>query len=156
MKILVLFFVLVSCASSEESVSPSFSARGANADALGSPIFNTWKLESFEDNKIIKYEISLEIKPDRNEKGLFSLTGKSIVNFYYAFFEADFSKNTLKIDAISSTKIGASLTSEATFEKEYWEKLMAVEKFEVSADKTKMTLFLPVITKKKLNFQISK
>jgi hypothetical protein len=156
MKILVLLFVLVSCASSEESVSPSFAATGANSDASLSPIFNTWKLVSFEDSKTIKYEISLEIKPVRNEKGLFAITGKSTVNFYYAFFEADFLKSTLKIDGVSGTKIGTLLASEANFEKDYWERLAAVEKFEVSADKTRMTLFLPDITKKKLNYQISK
>ncbi len=156
MKILVLFFVLVSCASSEDNVSPSLKVSMANSDASISPIFNTWKLVSFEDNKAVKFDVILEIKPERNEKGLFTITGKSTVNFYYAFFEADFAKNALKINGVSGTKIGTSLASEATFEKEYWERLAAVEKFEVSSDRTKMTLFLPDITKKKMNFQISK
>lgn len=156
MKILILLFVLVSCTSSDESVSPNFAAIGANSDTSLSPIFNTWKLVSFEDSKAIKYEISLEVKPIKNDKGLFTITGKSTVNFYYAFFEADFLKNTLKMDGVSGTKIGTLLASEATFEKDYWERLAAVEKFEISADKTKMTLFLPDNTKKKLNYQISK
>ena len=156
MKILVLFFVLVSCSSSQDTISPSFAANRANSDALVSPIFKTWKLVSFEDNKAIKYDVSLEIKPERNEKGLFTITGKSTVNFYYAFFEADFVKSTLKIDRVSGTKIGSLISAETTFETEYWERLAAVEKFEVSVDKTKMTLFLPETTKKKLNFQISK
>jgi META domain len=152
--IYTFFSVLVfftSCKSDKDTVTPYGLNDKLYALDASNPVFSIWKLSTFEDNKKIDHDVSIELKAERNESGQFKISGKCAVNFYYATFSIDPSQKTIKIEKIAGTLIGGNLVN-SLFEQNYLDRLSLVEKYELSPDFKKITLFLPEKTKQKLIF----
>jgi META domain len=145
----LVFFT--SCKGDKESIAPYGLNDKSSALDASNPVFSTWKLSSFEDNKKIEHDVSIELKAERNESGQFKISGKCAVNFYYASFSIDPSQKTIKIEKIAGTLIGGNLVN-SLFEQNYLDRLSLVEKYELSPDFKKITLFLPEKTKQKIVF----
>jgi heat shock protein HslJ len=114
--------------------------------ASRSSIYSKWKLVSYETNKKISYDVVLEFKNEKNEKGSNIVSGKSSINFYQADFVTE--NNKLKISNLIMTQIGGS--SEAMkFEDDYLKRLVEVTNFNISDE----TLILSS-TKQKMTFKL--
>lgn len=87
-----------------------------------------WQLFEYETNEKIPYQIVLEFKNEKNEKGNWTLSGKSSVNFYQADY--DFTGQKIKISNLIVTEIAGNLTA-TTFEEKYLERLLLVSDFSV-------------------------
>ncbi|MBP6620036.1 MAG: META domain-containing protein [Leadbetterella sp.] len=124
--VLILFLMLNAC-KSDDAISPSDNYTAGLASR--SSIYSKWKLVSFENNQKINYEVVLEFKNEKNEKGSQILSGKSIINFYQADFIIDGSK--LVISNLSMTEIAGNASATA-FEMEYLKRLSETTNFNIS------------------------
>ena len=119
---LVLVVSIISCKKAGE-VTPNSATLGLTDR---SELYSKWILKSTENTSKINYEVVLELKNERNEKGNFILNGKSSVNFYSAEFVINDKKIT--ISNIVSTKISGDSNS-INFENDYFKRLSEVETF---------------------------
>ncbi|MCP9753848.1 META domain-containing protein [Lacihabitans sp. CCS-44] len=126
--LLILFLMLNACKSGD-AISPDDSYTIGLASR--SSIHSKWKLVSFENNQKINYEVVLEFKAERNEKGRQILSGKSSINFYQADFIIENSK--LVISNLSKTEIAGNASAEA-FEAEYLKRLSETTNFNISSE----------------------
>ncbi|WP_255036149.1 META domain-containing protein [Lacihabitans soyangensis] len=124
--VLILFLMLNGC-KSDDAISPDDNYIAGLASK--SSIYAKWKLVSFENNQKINYEVVLEFKPEKNEKGSQILSGKSSINFYQADFIIDGSK--LAINNLSVTEIAGNPSATA-FETEYLKRLSETTNFKTS------------------------
>lgn len=92
-------------------------------------IFGKWKLLENKLNTKFPYEIILELKNEKNEKGKYVLSGKSSINFYQASFTIN--DNYITIGSISVTEISGNALAK-NFEEEYLRTLSEVNHFEIS------------------------
>ncbi|WP_255069597.1 META domain-containing protein [Lacihabitans sp. LS3-19] len=134
MKYLIIILFAVSTISCKKDA--DMAPNGATPSfTYQSPLFSKWILNSNESKAKINYEIVLDLKNEKNEKGNFILNGKSSINFYSAEFVVNDKKIT--ISNILSTEIAGD--SKATsFENDYIKRLSEVESF--SIDQGMLTL----------------
>ena len=138
MKKLVVFLMasslyLVSC-ESEKIDAPS-----ASYDALrASSLLGQWKFKSYADGKTSKYDVTLEIKNEEENK--VTINGRSSVNFYFADAELDEAKRTIKFPVLGSTKIAGAPDANA-FEMTYYESLRNVDRYDFK-DKNTLVFYL--------------
>ena len=76
-------------------------------------LHSKWQLVEYETNEKIPYQIVLEFRNEKNEKGNWTLSGKSSVNFYQADY--DFTGQKIKISNLIVTEIAGNLAA-TTFE----------------------------------------
>jgi hypothetical protein len=152
---LVLIAVLAFECKSEE-LAPSDVNEASFASATGRILypFGRYKLSAFENNPSIIYNVDLEIKNEKDSEGFFIINGQCNANFYFAKFEADFVKQTVKINGIASTKIGGTY-NELLFEKDYLERMSKVVSYQFSLDGTKL-IFLLSEKNQKMIFDVNK
>lgn len=141
---------LFSCKSAVEAIDPGSKLNGYASNS--NVFFTKWKLANYENNTQIKYDISIEFKPEVSEKGIYKLNGKSAINFYFASFKLNNPNNEITISDINVTEIAGKLDDQK-FEDDYLERLSNVTKYEISNGV--LTLYLPEKTKKKLIFKIT-
>ncbi len=93
-------------------------------------LFGPWKFKGYSDGKVPPYDVTLEFK---NEGRKNTLNGRSSVNFYFADFEINDAKTTMKIGVLGSTKIAG--TPEANqFEAIYYERFRNIARYEFKND----------------------
>jgi heat shock protein HslJ len=119
---LVLVVSIISCKKAGE-VTPKSATLGLTDH---SELYSKWILKSTENTSKINYEVVLELKNERNEKGNFILNGKSSVNFYSAEFVLNDKKITIS-DMLSTQIAGDSKAT--NFENDYFKRLSEVETF---------------------------
>jgi heat shock protein HslJ len=91
-------------------------------------LHSKWQLVEYETNEKIPYQIVLEFRNEKNEKGNWTLSGKSSVNFYQADY--DFTGQKIKISNLIVTEIAGNLAA-TTFEEKYLDRLLQVSDFSV-------------------------
>ena len=120
--------------------------------ANSSVIYSQWKLVDFKGNTNFKYDVSVEFKADKNEKGFQVLNGKSSINFYLANFKINELKKEISISELIVTQI-AGKEEERKFEDDYLKALQEVEKYEIKENL--LTLYLSGNTGKNIKFKLS-
>jgi hypothetical protein len=158
--ITALFFIAgMTACSKGDSVSPNSDYQGLGSvnNGKGGVLapFGTWKMIGYEDNVVTPYDISIEIKNEKNEIGQYIINGKSHVNFYFAFFRSDFEKRTMAVFGVGGTKIKGS-AEDMRYEEDYWLKLSKVERYEISDNGQTLTLHLPEKDKQKITYKLIK
>ncbi|CAH0996878.1 hypothetical protein EMA8858_03013 [Emticicia aquatica] len=141
--ILVSSLLLASCSKQViETHNASFSSL-STIDLIGQ-----WTFKGYSDGKTPAFDVTLEIK---DEEGKYILNGRSSVNFYFASFETDESKKTIKLSAIGSTKIAGSIEANQ-FEAIYYERLHKIERYEFK-DKNTLLFYLSNPAKEIMYFE---
>lgn len=135
MKYLIFIYFLVALISCKKDADMAPNGGATPSYSYQSPLFSKWILNNTESNTKINYNVVLELKNEKNEKGNFILNGKSSINFYSADFLVNDKKIT--ISNILSTEIAGD--SKATsFENDYLKRLSEVETY--SIDQGMLTL----------------
>lgn len=135
MKTLVVLIAIVCLGCASDSLEPSTNLYGTESP------FGKWKFERFGDNEAFPYDVTLEVKNETNHMGQYQISGKAAVNFYYASFDIDVDKKTLVLYGIGSTKVAGDAQA-TSFEKKYYEVLVAANRYELSNNGETLTLFL--------------
>lgn len=99
-------------------------------------IYTKWQLLGFETGERIPYEVVLEFKTEKNEKGRNILSGKSSINFYQADFSLN--NNKITIDNLTMTEIAGN-TKAMALEKEYFKRLSETTNFSIANEKLTLT-----------------
>lgn len=115
--------------------------------------FGQWQLVSYSDGKKVPYEVSLEIKNETDEKGHYIISGKSNVNFYFSTCSIDNNQKKIMLYGVGSTKISGT-TEEIEFETNYYQLLGSVERYELSNNNNRLTLYLSERTNQYLVFSL--
>ena len=147
----VVLYTLSSCQKNTSNIEPQACCGQQNLSIQSSGIFGNWRFVRYEGQKPSKYVISMEIKDERNSQGLYQLSGKSPVNFYFSSFALDKQKGEIKLEGIGGTKM-AGPQEDMQAEYEYWQKLAAVSSFRLSDDAQTLTFSLPAPQTDKLVF----
>lgn len=116
--------------------------------------FKKWKLASYETRKALNFNVIMELKPEKNEKGFYILNGKSTINFYYAGFEYNTDNKTFSIKDISVTEI-AGAKADQEIETDFLTRLAKIGKYEISEDNKTLTLISTGNSPQKMYFVIS-
>lgn len=118
-------------------------------DALrASNLLGQWRLKSYSNGQVSKYDVSLEFKM---EEGKIKMNGQSSVNFYSADAEIDETNKTLKVLVLGTTKIAG--TPEANeFEMAYYENLKNIERYDFK-DKNTLVFYLAGASKETMYFE---
>ncbi len=147
----VVLHTLSSCQKNTSTIEPQdcCSQQDLSIQSLG--IFGNWRFVRYEGQKPSKYVISMEIKDEVNSQGLYQLSGKSQVNFYFSSFTLNKQKGEIKLEGIGGTKM-AGPQEDMQAEYEYWQKLAAVSSFRLSDDLQTLTFSLPAPQTDKLVF----
>lgn len=141
-----IIFLVVNACKSDDAISPD---KNYTFDLAASNIlYSKWTLVSYESNKKINYDVVLQFKNEKNEKGTNIVTGKSSINFYQADFIAE--NNKMTISNLIMTQIAGN-TEARTFETDYLKRISEVTNYSISDE----TLFL-TSTKHKMTFKINK
>jgi hypothetical protein len=117
--------------------------------------FGTWKMVAYENNITTSYDVSIEIKNEKNETGQYIINGKGPLNFYFAFFTSEFEKRTMVVTGVGGTKIKGS-AEDVAFEEDYWNRLSKVERYEVLNNGQTLVLHLPEKENKKITYKFIK
>jgi heat shock protein HslJ len=117
------------------------------------PLFGKWRMVSYADNKQIPFDVTIELKNEKDSSSRYIITGKSPLNFYFSTFDIDDTKNSITVYDIQSTKIGGS-TSSVSFEKEYYELLTKIKSYEISNNGETLKLILPVIENQHITYKL--
>ncbi len=117
--------------------------------------FGTWKLVGYEDGKTTPYEINIAFKNEKNELGQYLIDGKSTVNFYFAYFTADFEKRTIELYGVGGTQIKGG-AAEMAYEENYWIRLSKVVRYEITDDSQTLILHSPEKDKQKITYKLIK
>lgn len=124
-----IIFLLINACKSDDALGPD---KNYSFDLAARNIFySKWKLVSYESNKKIKYDVILEFKNEKNEKGINIVSGKSSINFYQADFVTD--NNKLKISNLIMTLIGGSPEAR-DFEDDYLRRIVEVTNYSISGE----------------------
>lgn len=99
-------------------------------------------MESYSDGQKIPYDVTLELKPEKDSLGRYIIYGKSPLNFYFSTFELDFNTKAIEVFDIQITKVEGEADA-LLFETKYYETLSKVNHYELSSDGKLMTLLLP-------------
>ncbi|SOE21336.1 hypothetical protein SAMN06298216_1807 [Spirosomataceae bacterium TFI 002] len=155
----ILFIAVLAFGCKSEDLGPSndfYEYEASFASATGRILypFGRYKLAALENNSNIIYNVDLEIKNEKDSEGFFIINGQCNANFYFAKFEADFVKQTVRINGVASTKIGGTY-NELLFEKDFLERLSKVTSYQFSVDGTKLIFLLPT-NDQKLIFDLNK
>lgn len=132
--IIFLFFVLVFSCKSDDTIGPD-QDRLVGLSVKNS-IYTKWQLLGFETGERIPYEVVLEFKTEKNEKGRNILSGKSSINFYQADFSLN--NNKITIDNLTMTEIAGN-TKAMALEKEYFKRLSETTNFSIANEKLTLT-----------------
>ena len=124
------------------------SCNSAKVDAVSTDaIFGKWKFKSTGDGIISPFDVSMEIKTDKDANGFYTVSGHSSVNFYFAGMTFNASKKTIKFSNIGSTQISGSVAAN-TFESDFFAYLAKVESYEMK-DSNTLQLNMPSDAKAK-------
>ena len=119
-------FLVAACAEKVIESADSVLVRSlATSNLLGQ-----WKFKGYSDGKVPPYDVTLEFK---NEERKNTLNGRSSVNFYFADFEIDVTKKTMKIGVLGSTKIAGTIEANQ-FEAIYYERFRNIARYEFKND----------------------
>jgi heat shock protein HslJ len=144
--LVIIVFLLVNACKSEDAISPDknyiFDLAAKNI------LYSKWTLVSYESNKKINYDVSLEFKNEKNEKGINIVTGKSSINFYQADFVGE--NNKMTINNLIMTQIAGNPEARA-FETDYLKRISEVTNYSITSE----TLVLSS-AKQKMTFKINK
>lgn len=108
----------------------------------GEKIFGKWKMENYADGRKIPYDVTLELKSEKDNLGRHIIHGKSPLNFYFSTCEVDFNDKSIELFDIQITKVEGEANA-VSFETKYYEKLAKINHYEISDDGKHMTLLLP-------------
>lgn len=147
----VVIHSLSSCQKNTSTVEPQECCSQQDLSIQSVGIFGNWRFVRYQEQKPSKYVISMEIKDEVNSQGLYQLSGKSPVNFYFSSFTLNKQKGEIKLEGIGGTKM-AGPQEETEAEYEYWRKLAAVSSFRLSDDLQTLTFSLPAPQTDKLIF----
>lgn len=125
--IIFIFFVLAVSCKRDNAISPD--QDGMAGLSVKNSIYTKWKLLGFETGERIAYEVVLEFKTEKNEKGSNILSGKSSINFYQADFSLN--NNKITINNLTMTEIAGN-TKAMALEKEYFKRLSEVTNFSIA------------------------
>ena len=120
---IVFLWITLSC-KSEDSIMPDDNKTAGLA--MPDKLQSKWQLVEYETNEKIPYQIVLEFRNEKNEKGNWTLSGKSSVNFYQADY--DFTGQKIKISNLIVTEIAGN-SAATTFEEKYLDRLLQVSDF---------------------------
>jgi heat shock protein HslJ len=141
----VILILLITACKSDETIGPDKDY--AMGLASKNVLYSKWLLASYESGKKIKYEVVLEFKNEKNEKGTYILSGKSSINFYQADFVIE--NNKMTINNLVVTEIAGS--SEARdFETDYLKRISEVSNYSL----VDQTLIL-TSAKQKMTFKLN-
>jgi heat shock protein HslJ len=147
MKYLAIIFlwVMFSCKNGDSIMPNDYKTAGL---AVSNNLQAKWQLIEYEPNEKNPYQVVLEFRNEKNEKGSWILSGKSSVNFYQADY--DFSGQKIKITNLTVTEIAGN-SAATIFEEKYLERLLQVSDFIVKNE----TLTLSSL-KHKMVFKLTK
>jgi heat shock protein HslJ len=117
------------------------------------PLFGKWRMVSYADNKQVPFDVTIELKNERDSSGRYIMTGKSPLNFYFSTFDIDDAKSAITVYDIQSTKIDGNAPS-VLFEKGYYELLTKVKNYEISNNGETLKLILPVIENQHITYKL--
>ncbi|MDP5121891.1 MAG: META domain-containing protein [Spirosomaceae bacterium] len=129
----LLCLFLLGCSADGYSPDPNF---------YETSVFGKWRMVSYADNKQIPFDVTLELKSEKDSLGRNIITGKSPLNFYFSTFTINPSDSAITVYDIQSTKIEGAV-SQVSFEKNYYEMLTKVKKYEISESGKTLNLILP-------------
>lgn len=118
------------------------------------PLFGKWRMVSYADNKQIPFDVTIELKSERNSSGHHMITGKSPLNFYFSTFDIDDTKNLITVYDIQSTKIEGGTLS-VSFERNYYELLTKIKNYEISNNGETLKLILPVVENQHITYKLT-
>jgi heat shock protein HslJ len=141
---LLLLLALNGC-KNDQAIDPDKNYTTGLADK--SSIYAKWQLSAYESGQKIPYDVILEFKTEKNEKGRNILSGKSSINFY----QADFSivNTKININNLVMTEIAGNASATA-FEKDYLLRLAEVSSFDLSGENLTLSS-----TKQKMIFKLN-
>ena len=141
---LLLLLALNGC-KNDQAIDPDKNYTAGLADK--SSIYAKWKLSAYESGQKIPYDVILEFKTEKNEKGRNILSGKSSINFY----QADFSivNTKININNLVMTEIAGNASATA-FEKDYLLRLAEASSFDLSGENLTLSS-----TKQKMIFKLN-
>lgn len=151
-KITVYFLsllTLISCNADNNDLIGPQSALGAK----GFYPFGKYELISFEEDRAPSFAARLDILNEKDNENHYILNGRAAVNFFFAKFDCNFNKKTIKIYGIGSTEIAGS-RAETNFERDFLARLSRVERYEFNHDGSKLTLHLPKEEKRMMVFRV--
>ncbi|MCA0365920.1 MAG: META domain-containing protein [Bacteroidetes bacterium] len=151
--VIILIMAMFSCKSDKVLDSLNIDKDGTTK-ITNAGFFKKWKLISYENRKALSYNVIMELKPEKNERGFYILNGKSTINFYYAGFDFQEESKSFIINDISVTEIAGG-KAEQEFETDYLNRLAKVGKYEISNDNKSFTLITSDTTPKKLYFTVA-
>jgi hypothetical protein len=132
--ILMLLGITSSC-TKKDGLSPfSFSDQNSQIP-LG-----RYQLMFYEDVNEVPYEIILEVKGPANPEGDYLINGRSVVNFYFSTTRIEATQKAFAVNSLGSTKIGGN-REELEFESDYFERLSAVQQFELKSEGKNLILY---------------
>lgn len=120
---IVFLWITLSC-KSNDSIMPDGSKTAGLA--VSNNLQTKWQLVEYETNEKIPFQVVLEFRNEKNEKGNWILSGKSSVNFYQADY--DFTGQKIKISNLVVTEIAGNPAAR-TFEEKYLDRLLQVSDF---------------------------
>lgn len=129
---LLICLLLAGCSAEKVSVDPLPSAA----------VFGKWKMKSYADGKEIPFDVTIEMKSEKDSSGRYIIRGKSPLNFYFSTFEIDFTTKSIQLFDIQITKVEGE-SNIVSFENTYYETLSKIVNYEVSSDGKTMKLLLP-------------
>lgn len=141
----LLCLFLLGC--SAESYSP-------DTNFYGTSVFGKWRMVSYADNKQVPFDVTLELKSEQDSLGRNIITGKSPLNFYFSTFTINSADNNIIIYDIQSTKIAGAIP-QVSFEKNYYEILSKVTKYEISENGKTLKLILPSTENQHITYNLT-
>lgn len=131
---------------SDPDLSPSLDNKTQNLGTVNG-LYGKWKLYSLDNGSELPYNVWLEIKSERNEKGLNIINGKSFINFFNASFTWDASNKGFKVYDLINTEIAGS-KKEQDLETEFFKRFLDTKLYEIN---TKGELIFKISTASKQN-----
>lgn len=145
---LILFFGMAACQMPENTVEPMATLSQAEATQA---LFGTWKFQHYADGKKQNQAITLEISAEKNESGLYQLSGRAPVNFYFAQAQLDETNQGIRLQGVGSTKM-AGPPEAMQQETRYFQRLAEVRHYAVSVDQNTLVLTTSSPQTEKLTF----
>lgn len=116
-------------------------------------VFGKWRMVSYADSKQVPFDVTIELKNERDSLGRYIIAGKSPLNFYFSTFEMDTSTSSMTVYDIQSTKIEGNHPS-SLFEKDYYERLTKTKSYEISNNGDTLKLILPIIENQHIIYKL--
>lgn len=130
--------LVAACQTAENSLDSMAALSHAQATAA---LFGTWKLQHYADGKKVNTAITWQLAPEKNEQGLYQLSGKGPVNFYFSQASLQEATQTIQLNGIGATKMAGppeAMQQETLF----FQRLADIRHYAVSADQNTLVLTL--------------